>query len=189
MEEGKWKSRTKDELIIEVWEQLDCESVGTSEIEPIQQVLREAFGEGAVVSPAYIARLVADEGAVLRHPEVLECDTSWRERKIASKLPSEQLNFTTLAEASDSIRKLEALRIGFLARQEHTQVRGLQELAQKYRNNLRLVAMSRILPEKERLSALEITQWLTIWLKQPEIFEDWLSLRTSSPDFLRQLSQ
>jgi hypothetical protein len=55
-----WHSRTKRDLIIEVWEALDCESVGTDELEQIQQVLRQRFGAGAVESPAAIARVVAD---------------------------------------------------------------------------------------------------------------------------------
>ena len=52
----KWKSRTRHDLIIEVWEDLDCESVGARELEQIQEVLREKFGEGARDSPASIAR-------------------------------------------------------------------------------------------------------------------------------------
>ena len=70
----RWRSRTKQDLVIEVWEALDCESVGARELEQIQEALRERFGEGALASPAAIARMVADEGAVLRHPEVCECD-------------------------------------------------------------------------------------------------------------------
>ena len=31
-----WKSRNKTELIIEVWEKLDCEDVGAAEIEAIE---------------------------------------------------------------------------------------------------------------------------------------------------------
>ena len=69
-----WQSRTKRDLIIEVWEALDCESVGARELEQIQRVLSETLGAGAIESPAAIARVVADEGAALRHPEVFECD-------------------------------------------------------------------------------------------------------------------
>ena len=82
MDAKKWRSRTIPDLIIEVWEALDCESVGTRELEQIQNALREKFGEGAVTSPAAIARAVADEGAVLRHPEVFEFDLRWRKQKV-----------------------------------------------------------------------------------------------------------
>src|SRR5882724_7816962 len=90
----KWKSRTSHESIIEEWEDLDCESVGARELEQIQEVLREMFGEGACDSPASIARTLADEGAVLRHPEVFDYDTQWRERLISGVVPSESLSFS-----------------------------------------------------------------------------------------------
>ena len=58
------QSRTKTDLIIEVWEKLDCESVGAAEISAIETVVLERFGDGAVESPMIIARILADEGAV-----------------------------------------------------------------------------------------------------------------------------
>ena len=58
-----WQSRTKNDLIIEVWEKLDCENVGAAEIEAIEVVVKEQYGEAAVDSPMIIARLLADEGA------------------------------------------------------------------------------------------------------------------------------
>ena len=36
--------RTKTDLIIEVWERLDCESIGRKEIEAIESAVRERFG-------------------------------------------------------------------------------------------------------------------------------------------------
>src|SRR6266508_2157384 len=42
------------------------------------------FGPGSEESPAAIARVLADEGAELRHPEVIELDARWREAKIES---------------------------------------------------------------------------------------------------------
>ena len=51
-----WTSRTKQDLIIEVWEKLDCESVGAAEIEAIEEAVRARYGEAAVESPMHIAR-------------------------------------------------------------------------------------------------------------------------------------
>src|SRR6266850_6533107 len=107
MDSTKWRARTRRDLIIEVWEHLDCESVGAHELQQIQQALREKFGEGGLESPASIARTVADEGAVLRHREVFEADAKWRERLIANNAPLESLGFASLVDASESIRKLE----------------------------------------------------------------------------------
>src|ERR1700730_3402761 len=108
-----WNGRTKRDLIIEVWEDLDCESVGARELEQIQEVLLEKFGEGALDSPASIARTVSDEGGVLRHPEVFDYDTKWRERLISGVVPLESLSFSNLSEASESITKIEFWRRRF----------------------------------------------------------------------------
>jgi hypothetical protein len=67
-----WKSRNKTDLIIEVWEKLDCESVGAAEIEAIETAVHDRFGSAAVESPMITARLLADEGAELRHSEIME---------------------------------------------------------------------------------------------------------------------
>lgn len=179
----KWKSRTRHDLIIEVWEALDCDSVGARELDQIQQALRERFGEGALESPASIARTVADEGAVLRHPEVFECDRKLRERLISGAVPLESLSFSNLPEASESIRKLESWRREFAEEGNQEKLRRLQEFALKTKQDLQLVARSRVIDAKKRIEAGEIVQWLTIWMQDPAIFEDWLSLRKRSAEF------
>jgi hypothetical protein len=184
----KWKSRTRHDLIIEVWEDLDCESVGARELEQIQQALEETFGEGALDSPASIARTVADEGAVLRHPEVFEYDTKWRERLISGAAPLESLSFSNLAEASESMRKLESWRREFAEEGNRAELRRIQEFALKTKQDLRLVARSRVIEEKRRIEAGEIVRWLTIWMQDPAIFDDWLSLRQRSAEFVENFS-
>jgi len=76
------KARTKRELIITAWDDLGRIRVGASELRKIQSAIRDQFGAGAVESPAAIARVLADEGAELRHPEVIEFDARWRHAKI-----------------------------------------------------------------------------------------------------------
>ena len=184
--DARWRSRTRHDLIIEVWEALDCESVGKAELEQIQQALQEKFGEGALDSPASIARTVADEGAVLRHPEVFEYDTRWRERIISSSGPLESLSFSNLAEASESIKKLEHWRRKFADEGKQVEPRRLQEFALKTKQDLQLVARSRIVEAQRRFEAGEIAHWLTIWIQDPAIFEDWLSLRMRSREFVEK---
>lgn len=184
--EAKWKSRTRHDLIIEVWEALDCESVGAGELEQIQQALQEKFGEGALDSPASIARTVADEGAVLRHPEVFEFDTRWRERIMSASMPLESLSFSNLADASEAIRKLETWRRKFAEEGKQEELRRLQEFALRTKQDLQLVARSRVVGARRRFEAKEIAQWLTIWIQDPAIFEDWLSLRMRSREFVEK---
>jgi len=181
-----WNGRTKRDLIIEVWEDLDCESVGARELEQIQEVLLEKFGEGALDSPASIARTVADEGAVLRHPEVFDYDTKWRERLISGVVPLESLSFSNLSEASESITKIEFWRRRFADDAKQGELRRLQEFALKTKHDLHLVARSRVVDSKRRIEAEEIVQWLTIWMLDPAIFEDWLSLRKRSAEFVEK---
>jgi hypothetical protein len=107
----KWRARTRQDLIIEVWEHLDCESVGAHELEQIQQALREKFGEGGRDSPASIARTVADEGAVLRHPEVFDCDLKWRWQNLGDLGFREALDFSGLSVAFQSMVKIEEKRM------------------------------------------------------------------------------
>src|SRR5713226_7754818 len=76
------KARTKRELIITAWDDLGRIRVGASELRKIQSSIHDQFGAGAVESPAAIARVLADAGAELRHPEVIEFDARWREAKI-----------------------------------------------------------------------------------------------------------
>jgi len=180
-----WSGRSKHDLIIEVWEALDCESVGARELEQIQQALREKFGEGALESPASIARTVADEGAVLRHPEVFECDRKWREDLI-SGLPFESLSFSSFPEATESIRKLESWRRNFAEEGKQVELHRLQEFAMKTKQDLQLVAGSRVVEAKRRIEAVEIGQWLTIWMQNPALFDDWHSLRQRSAEFIEK---
>jgi hypothetical protein len=159
---------------------LDCESVGARELEQIQSALSDRFGDGAVDSPASIARTLADEGAILRHPEVLDFDTKWREQNLSDLISPDELNFSGLGEAAESIKKLDAIRQKLDPQLEQ---RPIRELVLKIKDEIQTLARSRIVAERERLEAGEIVQWLTVWLQEPELFEDWLSLRKRSSEF------
>jgi hypothetical protein len=182
----KWRARNRRDLIIEVWEALDCESVGARELEQIQEALHEKFGEGARESPAEIARTVADEGAVLRHPEVFDCDSKWREQLLFGPFSLESLSFANLTEAASSIEKLDSLRRKLEQADDRVGLSRLREVALRFKNGAQLVAQSKILGKTARMEAKEIVQWLAIWLQDPHIFEDWLSLRKRSPEFVKK---
>ena len=181
-----WSARTKHDLIIEVWEDLDCESVGARELEKIQQVLREKFGEGALASPATIARTVADEGAVLRHPEVFECDVKWREQNLKKWEFREGLDFSDLSLAFASVVKLEEKRLQLKADKEGTALKELRDIVVAVRKDLLLKARSRIIDGGVREQQKEISEWLSVWLQSPELFSDWLDLRRRSTEFRKK---
>src|SRR6187549_2262229 len=104
--EFMWQARTKDDLIIEVWEKLDCESVGAAEIEAIETVVREQYGDAAVDSPMIIARLLADEGAYLRHSEIMTLYVDRASDRPYDPVFRNILNIDSLAAAESTIRRL-----------------------------------------------------------------------------------
>jgi hypothetical protein len=183
MEKHEWKSRTKVDLMIEVWEHLDCESVGAAELETIESVVRERFGEGAVENPAAVARLLADEGAELRHAEVLELDARYRSADPYEAMFRNVLKFSTFAQAAASIKNLENLRRQFKRKKDQAGLRRVHETALKGKQRAQMIARNRNVDEKKRAEKDEIAEWFTVWLKQPEIFNDWLELRQRSRDF------
>lgn len=193
-----WRARTIPDLIIEVWEALDCESVGARELEQIQQALQAKFGEGALASPAAIARKVADEGAVLRHPEVFEFDLKWRRQKLEERSFQDGLDFSNLSAAFGSVVKFEEKRME-LHRGTGEKGQGksgvdnktadskkLRDSVTAAREETLLRARSKILEENQRQEAKEISEWLRVWLQAPELFSDWLDLRRRSPEFRKK---
>jgi len=179
MEEPNWRARNKTDLIIEVWEALDCESVGTHELENIQRAVSARFGEAAVDSPATIARLLAEEGAVLRHPEVLDCDSKWRAQLLAMSFA--EADFSSLAAAARSITKLHSLRRQL--KDEQMQLRLLQEFVADVRADLLFISNGAMSNQRAQAEAREIVQWLSVWNQTPELFPDWLELRLLSAGF------
>ena len=175
-----WKSRNKTELIIEVWEKLDCENVGASEIEAIEIAVADVFGKSAVESPMKIARLLADEGAELRHSEIMELYVTR-----ASDRPYDAA-FVNLIETGDfrttlrSIRQMENLRRKFERENDREGLRLLR--TQVIEEKERKLASSKKVSSTQ-VGAAEIAEWLNIWLKSPEVFETWVKLRLASADF------
>jgi len=186
MSATEWQSRTIPDLIIEVWEALDCESVGASELGQIQQVLSERFGEGSVPSPASIARSVADEGAVLRHPEVFDFDAEWRERKLSELQLPPGINFGNLPEAFDSFVKLDQERQKLEGENDELGLKRLREAVAEVFGDSQLRAESKILDPADREAAKEIANALRVWLQAPELFLDWFDLRRRSPEFVKK---
>jgi hypothetical protein len=187
MNRSKRSLGTRQEVAIRTWQQIDSESVGAPELELIQKALHEALGEGAVESPASIARMLADAGARLRHPEVLECDTRWREERLSSLVNREELRFSTVAEAVESFARLEQLREQLAGAGDEVGLRQLRQLGLKLRREFEFIASGQSSEEPKGILARELDQWLAVWLQTPDLFLDWLSLRRQSPGFIKRL--
>lgn len=175
-------AQTKRDVIAATWEALDCASVGAKELEQIQLELERVFGHAGSDSPASIARVLADEGADLRHPEVLECDTGWRERAVSSP----QLEFGSLAATLNTMTKLAELSRELIRNSDEKGISELRAEVVAAKEDCLLRAKSAIIDDQARAEAKEIAGWLGVWLNTPELFADWLELRRLSPQFLKK---
>ncbi len=183
-----WVSRTKDDLIIEVWEKLDCESVGAAEIEAIETAVGARFGAGAVDSPMAIARLLADEGADLRHSEILALFVDRREPAQARAGRDLPFDFESIDGAVATARTVEAIRRKLESSQQKDELRRLRERVLEAKNRAVDGSLSPRVDPRKRSELAEIAEWLTLWLQTPEIFENWLILRLNSKDFKDRFS-
>ncbi len=178
-----WKARTKQDLMIEVWEYLDCETVGAKELVAIAETVKERFGEGAEESPVAIARLLADEGAELRHAEVLDLYVQWLTRDTYDAMFRNVLKFGDFKQAETSLKTLELLRQKFLKEKDKKGLLRVVETAQKGKRRAEMISRNQKVDESKRAEKSEIAEWFTIWLKQPELFNSWLTVRKRSQDF------
>ena len=173
-----WTSKTKYDLMIEVWERLDCESIGRPEIEAIEEVVRDVLGGQAVDSPMKIARLLADEGAELRHSEIMELHVLRYEAKPYTAEFRNILKTGSFRQTLLSLRNLDNLRKKFLSDADKNGVRLIRE---------------RVIEAKKRLNRTaeekEIAEWLNVWLLTPDAFETWVSLRQRSADFKERFGE
>jgi hypothetical protein len=182
----EWKARTKRELMIEVWEHLDCETVGARELEEIVEAVRERFDGGALESPAAIARLLADEGAELRHAEVLEMDARWRTADPYEPMFRNVLRFSDFEQAANSIRRLDNLRRQFARKKDQEGLRRVRDVALRGKQRAQMIAANKAVDARKRAEKEEIAQWFMLWLQTPELFDDWLALRRNAPDFKKR---
>jgi hypothetical protein len=188
MTETNWKSRTKQDLMIEVWEALDCESVGRSELEAIEEAVRGHFGEGAVDSPMIMARLLADEGADLRHAEILELDVERRSEDAYAAAFRNLVKFSDFRQAETTLKNLENLRQKFLRENDREGLRRLREKTRTARERALMISKNAAVNPEKKAEKAEIAEWFKIWLETPEIFASWVSLRKKSPDFQKQFA-
>jgi hypothetical protein len=189
MTRREWKARTKRDLMIEVWEHLDCETVGARELEEIMAAVRERFDGGAVESPASIARLLADEGAELRHAEVLEADARWRTVDPYEAMLRNVLRFSDFDQAANSLRRLENLRKQLARKKDEEGLRRVRETALRGKKRAQMIAANKSVDPRKRAEKEEIAHWFTVWLQTPEIFDDWLALRRGSKDFRERFGE
>ena len=108
-----WQSRTKSDLIIEVWEKLDCESVGAKEISDIETVVREEYGDSAVESPMIIARSSPTKAQNCGIPRLWNSTLNGVSESPYDAVFRNVLQFSDFKQTLISIRRLENIRKKF----------------------------------------------------------------------------
>lgn len=181
-----WKSRTKNDLIIEVWEKLDCENVGAAEIEAIETAVEAEYGKAAVDSPMIVARLLADEGAELRHSEIMKLYADRASRRPYDAALRNVLRLDDLRSTLASIRDLENLRRKYANDGDKHGLRYIRETAIRGKNEA--LEKAKIADPVAAQVQIEIADWLTIWLQTPEMFETWVTMRQRSRGFIDKFS-
>jgi hypothetical protein len=186
---------TKRDLIIAAWDRLGRTTIGEPELREMQRSIRSEFGRRADESPAAIARVLADAGAELRHPEVIEFDACWRAAKIESELGKfkglEDLlagKPLRLKKAATLIKKLEKLRKSSESSGDQGASKQARNMAVNGRQIAESLAKDRTLNQPQRAEQAEIAEWLKVWIQTPILFEDWLELRRRSLDFRKTFS-
>jgi hypothetical protein len=161
----------KKQVIIELWSETGKQTVGASELELLQQGLLARFG--AADSPASIARTLADDGVTLRHPEIMEADQRWRHARMTALLSPDELNVATVEAGLSLIQKIERLRREFAG--DDAMLDHLRQSVRRMKGELELMTKPPL--------AQELAQWLTVWLQNPQIFEEWFALRRATAEF------
>ena len=184
-----WNARNKTDLMIEVWEKLDCESIGAAELEAIEVVVREEYGDGAVESPMRIARLLADAGAELRHSEIMGLYLARASDRPYDAALRNVIDTTDLRATRTSLRNLENLRRKYKADTDKEGLRHVKEIAIAAKDLAAETAARENVTAEERALNAEIAQWFTVWLQTPEIFESWVDLRCRSGEFRAKFAE
>jgi hypothetical protein len=93
------------------------------------------------------------------------------------------LKFSNFAQAAASIKNLENLRRQFKRKKDREGLRRVNETALKGKQRAEMIARNPKVDERKRVEKAEIAEWFAVWLRQPEIFNDWLDLRQRSKDY------
>ena len=175
------------ELIVATWIRLDRPAVNGEVLATIQ---RAVVTESAPLSPAAIARALAEAGAELKHPDVIESDTTWRQAQFDLEARSLQAfpelmlsGFLTLKNAEPVINRLEEARLALESSRDEEELQRLKAFVIEKRDAVEKRSRNRNLPVSVRREQGEILEWLRVWLQTPNLFADWISLRKQSPQF------
>src|SRR3954468_10257433 len=191
-EPGHISPERRHELVVSAWQAMGQISIGADELSTIQHAIAALVDEDQIPSPATIARELAQEGAELRHPEVIECDAAWRQahwereaerfKRLDDLVSAGPL---TLKRAEELLVELDRRRQEFASTNDDEGLARLKEFAVSAQQSSQALAKSG-LDAAALAEHTEIAAWLKVWLQTPAIFNDWLELRQRSAEFRKR---
>src|SRR5262249_32726895 len=156
------------------------------ELRAIQREIAKRFSRASVDSPASIARWLADAGADLRHPEVIEFDARWREKQLRKTssltIESNSTKPLSLKAAERLLKRIDTARQKLLRENDTPQLRHLRDAVLNEKAKAQLITRDDTVADSLRKVQEEIVEWFRVWLQTPDIFQDWLALRQRSPE-------
>jgi hypothetical protein len=178
--------KSKRELILEIFAEEGFKELGDEEIRRINERLAAIHGRGGVASPAYIANILISAGKTVRYQDSL---TGGSEPDRYAEDFAGLLKFDTLSAAESSIRAIDRFFRRFLAEGDEEGMARCREVAQRGRLRARLIAGNEQVAAEKRAEKEEISFWFDLWLRTPDLFEDWIELRKNSPDYRRRFKE
>jgi hypothetical protein len=171
--------KTKKQWILEIFERESMTNLGEAEARLIQQKLAEVLGPGVTVSRGYIARVVAEAGQPVQISDAFSLPVMEESYRQAFE---GLLKFSTLAEAEQSLRQINARYHEFKAASDEKGMAYARAVAVVGKRRAQAAARRATSAEMREVKQ-EIANWFTLWLSAPQFFEDWLDLRKQSPEF------
>ncbi|HZS04126.1 MAG TPA: hypothetical protein VFD58_04755 [Blastocatellia bacterium] len=171
--------KTKKQMVIEIYDREAMGEVSAREIAVINESLVREFGEGGAMSPAEIARVLAEEDIPVRFDQVLamRSPTERYHRRFVDVMRCETFEAAELA-----IRRIDELYRRYLHQKDRRGMHAAREAVMSAKRRAIELSTQEESADRRALQA-EIAQWFAVWLQTPDLFEMWLELRKASAEF------
>jgi hypothetical protein len=174
------KRLSKREMVLEIYDREAMGEVTAREIATINRGLVEEYGEGGLLPPAEIARILINEDLPVRLEQIFNM-TSVEEKYV--RIFEGVLKIDNLAAAEKSIRQIDTLYRQFQKRRDRRGARAARDLALRGKDQAVSRNKDQTLTANARAEQAEIAGWLTIWLQTPDLFDHWIELRKLSTEY------
>jgi hypothetical protein len=99
------------------------------------------------------------------------------------KVLNRMLCFKTFADCATTLRRLNDLRRDYLSRGDLKGVEQCRAVALLGRKRSEAISRNKKVMHQKREQKREMAGWFRLWLENPDIFLEWLSLRKDSEEF------